>query len=170
MDDYNVRFDSEFLTAYMQMLSEESDGYCSEFCELMKLSTDFSKLMDEYSRNSIELFRRLKKEHKMSDNLFKLLSNREITPEEIIATDNETKKEFMEFRKMNLRGEIVRTELYGTYEKAIKLRRKVLKANMDLIPNISSKYDLPQEMQIVLNMIIKSMLNQLEIMILQAAS
>lgn len=72
------------------------------------------------------------------------------------------------FCKKSMRGEVDRKELQATYQKAIKLRIRLLKAITDDVPAIINDYGLPQSLQYGICMIVEQMKKQLDTMVLQA--
>lgn len=165
MDDYSVNFDWVMLA---QVIAEQNDGEGIEFVNLMAIVTDYNELITEYSDKSIECFKRMMENGEMSKGLFELLANKEISEAEYENTSEGIKEEYKEFCKKSMRGEVDRKELQATYQKAIKLRRRLLKAITDDVQAIINDYELPQSLQYGICMIVEQMKEQLDTMVLQA--
>lgn len=168
MDDFAVSFDSDFLVALTEMISEKNDGIGMEFAELMKIAVEYHKLIDEYSENSIKVCKRMRDNGEMSEELFALMSNKDLTEEDFKKASKAVHDEYRKYFAKSNCGEIDRTELQETYKKAILLRKKLLKAKTNIIPAILDNYDLPEEMLLGIAFIVQDMEEQLNTMVLQA--
>lgn len=170
MFEGQISFEPEFWVSLAEMYVRENDGKGIEFSQFVKLVVEYHRLLEEYSDNNIKMFKRMKDNGEMSDELFKVLSNKEITVEEFESAGKSIHDEYEEFVKKSYRGELNREELYSTYKKAIVLRNKLHKAITDIIPTILTEYELPMLYQLSVIAIVKEMEKQLDIMALQAMS
>lgn len=168
MDEYQIEFDSDFMAALVKMMAEQNDGTGIEFAELIQIAADYQKIILEYSDNSIKCYKRMVENGEMSERLFELLSNKEITENDYENASEDVKEEYREFCKKSMKGEVNRIELQETYIKAIQLRRRLLKAHADYLPAIINDYDLPESLKYGICNVVADMQNQLDTIVLQS--
>ena len=168
MDKYEVNFEPDFLVVLAKKLEEKNDGDGIEFTQFTEIVVECHKLFNEYSDNSIKVFKRMRDTGKMTEELFTLMSNKELTEEEFKEASKAVHDEYRAYCEKSNRGEIDRSELKGTYKKAIELQQKLLKATDDIIPTILNEYGLPEELKFGILLIVKQMMDQLEIMVSQS--
>ncbi len=165
-----ISFANEFLAMCARLLAEQSDGEGIEFDRLLELTNKYAELTKEFSDGMNKVLRRMRDNGRISNALFEFLSNPNNTEADLNSASKKLRSEYNEYYIMNLKGKIDRSEMKNTFIKAIKLRKELLSAMADILPNLFNKYMLPEKKVEIIHRGLTYMQGKLESIILVGLS